>query len=267
MVWKMKNNNSKKHYAVITGASSGIGAEFAMQLAKEGYQLILIARRTERLQKLADRLKKHGILCEILTADLSITEEVYRVGEYINKKEVDIFINNAGFGDCGYFPDTNLEKEMEMIDVNVKALHMLMKIVLVQFQKQDYGYLLNVASSAGLFPGGPYMATYYATKAYVTSITQAVAKELSDHNSKVYVGCLCPGPVATEFNQKANVKFSLKEITARKCVTYAIMGMKKRKVVIIPTISLKLAIFGGRFISRAFNLSLVGYQQKKKFGK
>lgn len=259
---KKKNN---KAYALITGASSGIGLEFARQLGREGYGLILVARRRERLEKLEVEFRQKKVECLCLVLDLSKEEACCQLADTIKDKRIDIFINNAGYGDCGYFVDTDLEKELGMIDLNVRTMHLLMKVVLRQMQRQKGGYLLNVASSAGLMPGGPYMAAYYATKAYVASLTQAVATELKQHNSPVYVGCLCPGPVATEFNQVANVKFSLKEITAKRCVSYAISQMKKKKIVIVPTVTLKLAIFGGRFISRSFHLRLVGYQQKKKF--
>ena len=205
---------SNKRYAVITGASAGIGAEFARRLSAKGFPLVLVARRRDRLERLAKELKTD---CVVMEADLSREEECYRVMDQLRERKVGIFINNAGFGDCGRFVETDLAKEMDMVQLNVKALHILMKLMLQKMQKAGTGYILNVASSAGLMPAGPYMATYYATKSYVTSLTQAVARELRESGSRVYVGCLCPGPVDTEFNSVAGVEFALKGISAGYC--------------------------------------------------
>ena len=251
-----------KKYAVITGASSGIGKVFAEKLSAKGYPLILIARRKERLCEIAKEVKTK---CEIITADLSKEEECFRVWEMLEDREIGIFINNAGFGDCGRFQDTNVEKEMDMIHVNVRALHIFMKKVLQKMENQKSGYLLNVASSAGLMPGGPYMATYYATKAYVTSLTRAVAEELREAGSGVYVGCLCPGPVNTEFNDVANVEFALKGISAEFCVNWALKQMKKRKVVIVPSFPMRVAMTVGRFLPVSVYIRIAAHQQKKKF--
>lgn len=256
----------KKAYAVVTGASSGIGAQFARRLAAEGYRLVLVARRRERLNALAEELKEKGIESIIIPADLSKKEECVRLMEQLSDKTVGIFINNAGFGDCGCFLETDVEKELDMIDVNVMALHVLTKLVLEKMQAQGGGYLLNVASSAGLIPAGPYMATYYATKAYVASLTRAIARELKEQGSNVYIGALCPGPVDTEFNDVANVSFALPGITVEACVEAAISGMKKRKTVIVPTLYMKAAITMGRFLPQSVYIQIVGHQQKKKLG-
>lgn len=257
----MKKKNS---YAVITGASSGIGAEFAKRLAAEGYDLILIARREDRLKKISEKLKKLGTECMLIEADLSKISNCRKLIDYISKKNIGIFINNAGFGDCGAFLESDTEKELNMIDLNVKALHYLTKGAAKIMDRQGYGYILNVASSAGLIPAGPYMATYYATKAYVTSLTRAVAEEFKQKNSRVYIGCLCPGPVDTEFNDVANVKFALKGISPSYCANYAIDVMKKRRIVIVPTLKMKLAVTFGRFISQPLYIKIVSHQQKKK---
>ena len=151
-----------------------------------------------------------------------------------------------------------------MIDVNVKAMHLLMKLMLRRMEKQEGGYILNVASSAGLLPAGPYMATYYATKAYIASLTRAVALELKQRGSRVYVGALCPGPVNTEFNAVANVEFALAGITPEYCVRYALKQMKRRKVVIVPTLTLKAVITCGRFIPQKVLIAITAHQQKKK---
>ena len=252
-----------KNYAVITGASAGLGQEFARQLAKKGYKLILTARREVRLRELADELP---VECDILPADLSKPEECQRLYEAIKDKKIDIFINNAGFGDCNPFLESNLQKELEMIDLNVKALHILFKLMLQKMQNEGQGSILNVASSAGLLPAGPYMATYYATKAYVTSLTQAVAQELKEQKSKVYVGALCPGPVDTEFNEVAQVEFALKGITPEYCVRYALRQMERKKCVIVPAVIMKLSTTMSRFSPRALAIKITAGQQRKKLG-
>lgn len=257
----------EKGYAVITGASSGIGKEFARRLAKEGYPLILIARRRRALELLAEELKtEYGNEIRILEADLCRMEQCFGVMKELEADRIAVFINNAGFGDCGYFPERNLEKELDMIDLNIRAVHVLTKLALEKMQSQKSGSILNVASSAGLMPAGPYMAAYYASKSYVASLTRAIAEELRQQKSAVYLGLLCPGPVDTEFNHRADVKFSLKGITAYRCANYAVDQMKNRRGVIIPTVSLKLAMTFGRFLPQRLYIRIAAHQQKKKIG-
>lgn len=254
-----------KKTAVITGASSGIGMEFAEVFAKKGYSVVLCARREERLKELKKELEKSAkITCEIVKADLSKEKECFGLYDFIKDRRIDIFINNAGFGECGKFSDTDLEKEMDMIHVNVCAVHIFTKLMIRKFKQQNHGYLLNVASSAGLFPAGPFMAAYYATKAYVVSLTKAIAKELSEEESPVYIGALCPGPVNTEFNQVANVEFALSGISVKRCVREAVAGMVKKKVIIIPAFSIKLAAAGGRVLPDKLLLPILAHQQKRK---
>lgn len=251
----------KKGYAVITGASSGIGAEFAKRLAKEGYSLVLVARRKERLEELAKTLKTE---CVIMTADLSDMSACRKLMQDLSEIDIDIFINNAGFGFCGETINVDNEIELNMIDLNVKSLHLLSKLVLDHMIAKNKGYILNVASSAGLLPAGPYMSTYYATKAYVTSFTRGVAEELRQKHSDVYIGCLCPGPVDTEFNKVANVEFSLKGISAEYCANYAITQMFKKKITIVPTFKMKAAVVLSRLIPVSLYVKIGAKQQKKK---
>lgn len=258
-----KRRDYMRKYAVITGASAGIGMEFAKILAQRGYALILVARRKERLQKLTATL---NTACEIITADLEKEEACYDLIKHLQDKKIEIFINNAGFGDCGLFLDTDLEKEINMVQLNIKAVHILTKLMLRKMQEENAGYILNVASSAGLIPAGPFMSTYYATKAYVASLTRGVAEELRQSGSNVYVGCLCPGPVATEFNSVANVEFALKGISPQYCAKYALEQMAKRKVVIIPTLQMKMAMTFGRFLPSTLYVRIAAHQQKKKMG-
>lgn len=247
--------------AFITGATSGLGAEFARRYAKEGYRLILTGRRTQRLSTLKEEL---GTECLIITADVSDEAKCKELLNDIADEEIDVFINNAGFGTAGSFLETSLEKEISMVKVNDIAMHILFKGVLVKMHKQGHGTILNVASSAGLFPAGPYMSTYYASKAYVTSLTKGVAHELKEIGSSVYVACLCPGPVDTEFNANADVTFSLKGITAERCVDECLKGMRKKKTVIIPTLRMKAATFGARLLPESFVIMMTAGQQKKK---
>ena len=146
--------------------------------------LLALREEENQLQALAEELNKSGTESMIITADLSEKEACYRLMQQLEPVPVGILINNAGFGDCGSFLETDADKEMQMIDVNVKAMHLLMKLMLRRMEKQEGGYILNVASSAGLLPAGPYMATYYATKAYMASLTRAVALELKQRGSR-----------------------------------------------------------------------------------
>ena len=253
--------SGKKNYALITGASSGIGMEFARRLSLEGYPLILIARRRDRLEALRAEL---GTECLLLPADLARREDLIRLCEDLVGRRIDIFINNAGFGVSGPFLGTDLMREVNMVDVNVVAQHVLFKYVLHRMEAEGGGAILNVASSAGLFPAGPFMSGYYATKAYMTSLTRGVAEELRQSGSPVYVGCLCPGPVNTEFNAVADVVFALPGISVEECVDSALRMMKKRKTVIIPEKELRAAVIGQRFLPDALTVRITAAQQKKK---
>lgn len=247
-----------KQYAVITGASSGLGVQFARYLSKRGYSLILIARRKSRLEQLTRRVNTE---CECITADLSKESECVRVWKQIQDKNIEVFINNAGFGGCGRFANTDLQKELEMIRLNVSAVHIFTKLVLKKMKRQNRGYILNVASAAGLVPAGPYMSAYYATKSYVASLTRGIAQELKDANSNVYIGCLCPGPVSTEFNEIAKVHFTSPPITADYCVRYALKQMDKGKVVIVPGWFMRLITFGSRLIPQSWSIQVASKQQ------
>lgn len=250
-------------FAVITGASSGIGAEFARQLSARGYNLMLVARRADRLKTLSDQLTT---VCEIMTADLSKKSECLRLAKTLEDRRVDLFINNAGFGDCGPFLQTELDKDLDMLSVNIRAVHILTKKIGQKLYKQGFGALLNVGSCAGLMPAGPYMATYYATKAYVVSLTSALAQELKEAHSPVYAGCLCPGPVDTEFNDRADVVFALRGIRPEFCVEEAMRGMLRHKTIIVPSALMRAATTAQRFMPMAILMPIMAHQQKKKLG-
>ena len=193
--------------------------------------------------------------------------ECLRLVNALENRRVDLFINNAGFGDCGPFLQTELDKDLDMISVNIRALHILTKKIGQKLYKQGFGALLNVGSCAGLMPAGPYMATYYATKAYVVSLTSALARELKESRSPVYVGCLCPGPVNTEFNAVANVEFALRGITPEYCVRCALDGMARRRTVIVPGPLVAAGMTLGRFLPRPVYIKIAAHQQRKKLYK
>lgn len=247
--------------ACITGASSGIGMEFAKQLSRMGYDLILIARHTDILKNMAKTLP---VRCQVMPCDLSIEADCIALADRLQNRKIHILINNAGFGDLGDFDKTDLSKEMDMINVNIKALHILTKKLLPGFKKRGRGYILNVASSAGLLPGGPHMATYYATKAYVTSLTSAISTELKEAGSNVHISMLCPGPVNTNFNNVAGVTFSLNGIPPAYCASYALKHMFRGKLTIVPSLTMKLAVNSVRFIPRWAATAITSHQQKKK---
>lgn len=246
--------------ALITGASSGIGKDMAIYLASMGYDLILVGRNKDKLEELQNILKVNS---QIIIADLSSETKVKEVYVMTKNENIDILINNAGFGDFGYFYETDLNKEIEMINTNVIAVHLLTKLFLRDMQKRNSGYILNVASSAAFGPG-PLMATYYATKAYVNNLTEAINEELRREKSNVFVCSLCPGPVDTNFNNVAKVHFSVKAMTSKEVATYAIDQMFKKKVVIVPGFKMKLALFARRFASRKMMRKITYNIQKSK---
>lgn len=219
--------------ALITGASSGIGKDMAKYLSKLGYDLVIVARSEEALNKLKKELNTN---VEVFAMDLSIKENCYEL--YDKVKNIDILINNAGFGVFGNFIETDLEKEISMIRTNIEALHILTKLYLKDMVKKDKGHILNVASIAGFMPG-PLMATYYASKNYVVSLTRAIRKELRKNKSNVTLSLLCPGPVNTNFNNVANVKFAVNGVSSKYVAKYAIDNMLKNKFIIIPGLSIK----------------------------
>lgn len=224
--------------ALITGASSGIGRDFARILSDMGYDLILVARRKNKLEELANELKTN---VQIIDMDISSTYNCMNLYNKVKKENIDILINNAGFGLFGKFDETKLDTELDMIDLNIKSVHTLTKLFIKDFKKKNSGYILNVASAASFLPG-PLMSTYYATKAYVLNLTMAIYEELKHDDVNVYIGCLCPGPVDTEFNKVAKVKFSLKSLNSYDVARYAIKQMFKKKLVIIPSFKTKLGI-------------------------
>ena len=251
--------------ALVTGASSGIGLDIVKYLASKKYELILVARSREKLEEIQQTLP---IKSTIIVMDLSNEQKVKELCVLMKNERIDMLVNNAGFGDFGEFTKTELSKDIEMIHTNIKAVHILTKFALKNMLKHNSGYILNVASSAGFMKGGPLLSTYYATKSYVLSLTQAIHYELKRKKSRVVVSALCPGPVDTNFNHVANVDFSSKPLSSKFVAKYAIDQMlKKEKMIIIPGTKMKLVKFFSRFLSDKRLLRLTYRFQKKKQNK
>ena len=246
--------------ALVTGASSGIGKDIAKYLAKLGCDLVIVARNEDKLKELKDELT---VNVEIITLDLSVKENVLKLYKKTKDMDIDILVNNAGFGLFGLFTETDLNKELEMIDLNVVSYHILTKLFLQDFVKKDKGYILNVCSSAG-FMAGPRLNTYYATKNYITKLTMAINEELRQSNSNVHISALCPGPVDTNFNKVANGAFSIKGMSSSYVAKYAIDKMIRHKMLIIPGIKMKLAIFATRLLPYRLQLMMTYKIQWKK---
>lgn len=247
--------------ALVTGASSGIGKDIARELASRGIRLVISGRNEAALEELRQEIGEKQV--KIITADLSDEKECFRLYEEAKKYSPDILVNNAGFGLFGKFADTDLDTELKMIDVNIKAVHILAKLFLKDFREKNSGYILNVASAAGFMPG-PYMATYYSTKNYIVRLTEAIDRELKNEGSAVSVSAFCPGPVDTNFNSVAGVKFNMKGITSEYAAKYAVDRMFRRKMLIIPTAVMKLAAFGAGIFPPAVVSKVAGYMQSRK---
>ena len=246
--------------ALITGASSGIGRDIARELAARGIDLVLAARRTERMLELAKELP---VEVTVISCDLSVEKDCFDLYEKTKHFNIDILVNNAGFGLFGTFAENDLAKELSMLDVNVRAVHILTKLFLRDFKKKNKGYILNVASSAAFVPG-PLLAAYYATKAYVLRLSEAIYEELRRENSKVRICTLCPGPVRTEFDEKANVRFSVKGLQSRAVAKYAVKKMFDAKLVIVPGMMMKAAHFFEKFLPDKCLLRAAYHMQKRK---
>ena len=249
--------------ALITGASSGIGKHMAYYLASKNIDLILVARNKKAMEKIK---KEVNVSVKIISLDLTKIENVYKLYEQTKSEKIDILINNAGFGLFGTFAETNLDRELEMIDLNIKAYHILTKLYLKDFIKKDSGYILNVCSSAG-FMAGPRLSTYYATKNYITKLTMAINEELRQAGSNVSISALCPGPVNTNFNKVAHGEFSIREADPAYVTKYAIDKMFARKMLIVPTFKMKLTLFASRFAPYRLQLLIAYHIQGKKLGK
>lgn len=249
--------------ALVTGASSGIGREISKYLDRLGYEVILVARDKEKLESIAKELTHKP---KIIVMDLSVVEDIKSLYVLVKNDDVEVLVNNAGYGYCGPFLESELNKDLNMIDLNIKSVHILTKLFLKDMRRKNKGYILNVASSAA-FQSGPLMATYYSTKSYVYRLTESIFYELKKEKSKVQVSCLCPGPVDTNFNKVANVSFSIKPLKADYVAKSAIDKMLKGKLLIIPGFKMKCAKLFGRFLSDKMLMEITYRIQNKKVEK
>lgn len=237
--------------AVITGASAGLGEEFARQLAAKGHRLVLVARRKDRLEALAGELGNARALELDLSAGGATGElvaDLVRHGE-----TADLLINNAGFGLAGAFTELDPKRQREMIDLNCGALEELARAVLPGMMERGHGGVLNIASTAAFQPG-PGMAVYFATKAFVLSFSEALHDELKPKGIKV--SCLCPGPTSTEFRSVSGFdpKGRLAKLSAdaASVVRAGLKGLERNQAVVVPGLSNKLISQANRFFPRAF---------------
>ncbi len=240
--------------AVITGASSGIGAELAPMFAARGYDLILVARRVERLQKLADDLTRmYTIQANVIQMDLAqpfAGEALWRAIGAIEPR-IDVLVNNAGFSDAGDFATQSPEKIERMMHLNISTLTSLTRHVLPGMIERRHGKILNVASLAGFQPGGPGMAVYYASKSYVLSFSRSLRSEL--HGSGVSLTVLCPGATTTEFEQTAGAQDTrmfnwIKPMEVHSVARAGFLGMQAGRDVVVPGILNKFLAISPRFL-------------------
>ena len=252
--------------ALVTGASSGIGRDIAIELAKRKYDIIAIARNEEALIKLKEEVEKnYNVNVEVKAMDLTDREGCIKLHEDVKAKygAIDVLINDAGFGTCGEFTKTDLNKEIGMIDTNIVALHILTKLFLQDMVKENKGHILNVASIAGFMPG-PLMATYYSTKSYVVRLTQSIRHELYKQHSKVKISALCPGPVKTNFNKVADVKFNIAEADSQQVAKYAVNKMFKNRTLIFPNFFIWLGRVFAKILPDQVAAFFCYYAQKRK---
>lgn len=224
--------------ALITGASDGIGKDMAIILSNMGYEIIVVARSREKMEQAFSHIKN----CKIICMDLSVLDNCYKLYNTVKNENIEILINNAGYGVFGEFLNTHLEDELNMIDLNIKSLHILTKLFLKDMVKKNKGYILNVASIGSFFPS-PLLSSYYATKSYVLSLSLAIREELKSIKSNVYIGSFCPATINTGFHKKAGVKGNVKGLDSYVVSKYAIEKMFKRKPIIIPSYAKFLPFF------------------------
>lgn len=271
--WHVQNKETKAFYmkftALITGASGGIGLELAELFAQDGHDLVLVARSGDRLEQIATRFAiKYKVYSKVVVADLSQQEAPQQVFDMLKQDgtHVNVLVNNAGFGNYGYFRETDLQKELGMMQLNMVSLTHLTKLFLQQLAPGQPAKVLNVASTAA-FPPGPLMAVYYASKAYVLSFSEALAAEQEGTNVSVTV--LCPGATATDFKDNANLEGSgifkgPLVADARTVAKAGYEGMLAGDVVVLPGLHTKLLPLIVRVMPRGFVRRMVKRVQEKR---
>lgn len=258
--------NSTRNYTLITGASTGIGYELAKLFAKDRHNLILVARDEGKLETAKNELSKYNVEVKILSLDLSKSEDIQGLFNYVemNKLNVDILVNNAGIGTFGDFSEIEWIKEEALIDINIKVLTKLTKYFLPKIIECKNGGILNVASTAA-FCSGPRMAAYYASKAYVLNLTEAIYEECKD--SGIRISCLCPCPVKTTFQDKAGIKKSESAkkylMDAEEVAKVSYKDFKKGKLIIIPGMKNKLLVIGNKLLPRRISRKIILKTNKK----
>jgi short-subunit dehydrogenase len=264
-----KRNGVLHPTALVTGGSGGIGLELAKVLARNDFDLVLVARNRDTLEAAAGQLEgKFDVKTHVFAADLTRTEAPEAIFNFLQNENIpiEVLVNNAGFGLGGEFADTKLQRELEMIQVNVAALTHLTKLFLPPMIKRGSGRILNVASTAAFQPG-PLMAVYYATKAYVLSFSEALAEEL--RNSGVTVTALCPGPTQTGFADVAEMGDSRLFNTfgiadAADVAQYGFDAMMHGKRLAIPGVKNKVIAQANRFAPRAFTAKIARMLQETR---
>ena len=248
-------------YALITGASSGIGFECAKILAEKGYDLIITARSIDKLNKLSEEIKStYNKDVVIIPLDISKRENVIDLFNKTKDYKIEVVINNAGLGKVGMFNEITDDEDTNMIDINVTAMHLILKHYA---DVLDNAYILTVASVASFCPG-PKMSTYYATKNYIRSYAEALRYELKKMKKNVSITILAPGPVNTNFNDTANVTFTLKGVAADKCANYAIKRMFKKKKFATPKLTVRWATRFMRILPHKTSMRICYKSQSKK---
>lgn len=296
-------------WALVTGASSGIGRDMSRYLYNLGYSLVIVARDKTKLEELKKGLEENNVNAStsninrtngynknndssnnnnaikldtgksdsknnkeetknkqeiiVISKDLSNRENCMEIYEETKNIQIDLLVNNAGFGVFGEFGKTDLDKEINLINTNITALHILTKLYLKDMIKRNSGHILNVASIAGMEPG-PLMATYYASKAYVIRLSRAINKELKKEKSKVKISILCPGPVDTNFNNVANVVFKAPSMPSEKVARYGIDKALKGKLIIIPGVLNKSVRFFSKVVPDCILEEVAYHIQRRK---
>jgi short-subunit dehydrogenase len=265
----MSDTKMPAKFVLITGATSGIGLALAQVFARQGYDLVIVSRKQEDLIKTATELKNQfGGKIITLAKDLSQAGAAQEVYDEIQRQniDVDILVNNAGYAEHGFFKDVPLEKELSLVQLNMASVMVLTKLFLDNMLKRNSGRILNLGSTASFQPGGPLMSVYYATKAFVLSLTEAIAEEIKD--SKVTVTALCPGPTRTAFQNKAKIHDTLliktNMMSADHVAEIAYRGLMRGKTIVIPGWMNKLQIQALRIAPRVLVRKVIYNLQKKR---
>lgn len=251
--------------ALVTGASSGIGRTFCGVLAARGWDLVIVARRTDELRAVATDAAYHGVHAEVRAADLARADAVAALEALIAERDIDLFINNAGIGSFGPFMESSQQHNDGMIALNVAAYARLLRSAARSMAARGQGRILNVASVAGFQPG-PFMGVYYATKAYELSLSQAVAEEVS--SSGVTVTALCPGPTRSPFHERAGMRIGSSAARAmpeaREVAEFGLRAVERGKRVAVFGIGFRLMIFAQRFLPRSVVAHAVAAMQRRR---